>query len=88
MFPFIFFIGAKQVVTDEGDLGRHVCPICEIRRPFHLRHTRYVPTLLFIPIPLIGFFHRYFATCNHCDQRQPMSLEEVDDLARLGGVPE
>ncbi len=88
MFPFIFFIGTKKVTTDEDDLGRHVCPICEVRRPFRLRHTHHVPTLFFIPIPVVSFFHRYYATCNHCDQGQPMAAEEVDEIARLGGVPE
>ncbi|MDP6509189.1 MAG: hypothetical protein QF719_05520 [Chloroflexota bacterium] len=88
MFPFIFFIGTKKVTTDEGDLGLHVCPTCEIRRPFRLRYTHLVPTLFFVPIPMISFFHRYYATCNHCGHGQPVALEEVDEIARFGGVAE
>lgn len=88
MFPFLLFIGTKSIVTDDGDLGHHVCPICGVRRPFGLQHTRYVPTLFFIPIPVVSFFHRYFATCEHCGHSQPMELDEVDDLVRLGGNPD
>ncbi len=88
MFPFIFFIGTRTVRSDEGDLGRHVCPVCEVCRPFRLRHTHLVPTLFFIPIPVISFFHRYSAICDHCHQGQSMELAEADEIARLGGVPE
>ncbi len=88
MFPLILFIGTKSVVVDEGDLGRHVCPVCGVRRRFRLQHARRVPTLFFIPIPVVSFFHRFFATCDHCGHSQPMTVDEVDDLARLGGAAE
>jgi hypothetical protein len=39
-------------------------------------------------VPVVSLLHRYSATCNHCDLGQPMNLEEADEIARLGGVPE
>jgi hypothetical protein len=47
-----------------------------------------VPTLFFIPIPVVSFLHRYFETCDGCSYSQPMAVGEVDELARIGGVTE
>ncbi len=88
MFPFIFFIGTKSVVADEGNLGEHVCPVCGVRRPFRLQHAYRVPTLFFIPTLVVSFFHQYFAACDICGHSQPMDVDEVDELARIGGVAE
>ena len=76
------------MVADEGDLGEHLCPVCGVRRSFRVQHAYQVPTLFFIPIPVVSFLHRYFATCDVCGHSQPLEVDEVDELARIGGVTE